>query len=83
MILAMSSESLLDLARSRQPADRERLLLAIVDLCDAPNGSEAMKVSSNQALLSSIFMSLVVEAERSIRHLLSQGSPMPTGPPVP
>ena len=72
MILAMSSESLLDLARSRQPADRERLLLAIVDLCDAPNGSEAMKVSSNQALLSSIFMSLVVEAERSIRHLLSQ-----------
>ena len=72
MILAMSSESLLDLARSRQPADRERLLLAIVDLCDAPNGGEAMKTSSNQALLSSIFMSLVVEAERSIRHLLSQ-----------
>ena len=72
MILAMSSESLLDLARSRQPADRERLLLAIVDLCDAPNGGEAMKASSNQALLSSIFMSLVVEAERSIRHLLSQ-----------
>ncbi len=72
MILAMSSESLLDLARSRQPADRERLLLAIVDLCDGPNGSEAMKASSSQALLSSIFMSLVVEAERSIRHLLSQ-----------
>ncbi len=72
MIPAMSSESLLDLARSRQPADRERLLLAIVDLCDAPNGSEAMKTTSNQAVLSSIFMSLVVEAERSIRHLLSE-----------
>lgn len=72
MILAMSSESLLDLAKSRQPADRERLLLAIVDLCDAPNGSEAMKSPENQALLSSIFMSLVVEAERHIRHLLSQ-----------
>ena len=71
MILAMSSESLLDLAKSRQPADRERLLLAIADLCDAPDGSEAMKSSGNQALLSSIFMSLVVEAERSIRHLLS------------
>lgn len=72
MIPAMSSESLLDLARSRQPADRERLLLAIVDLCDAPNGGEAMKSASNQAVLSSIFMSLVVEAERNIRHLLSE-----------
>jgi uncharacterized protein (DUF2336 family) len=72
VILAMSSESLLNLAKSRQPADRERLLLAIADLCDAPNGSEAMKTPANQALLSSIFMSLVVEAERSIRHLLSQ-----------
>ncbi len=67
----MSSESLLDLAKSRQPADRERLLLAIADLCDAPGGSEAMNSAGIQALLSSIFMSLVVEAERDIRHRLS------------
>jgi len=72
VILAMSSESLLDLAKSRQQADRERLLLAIADLCDAPNGSQATQNPVNQALLSSIFMSLVVEAERHIRHLLSQ-----------
>lgn len=68
----MSSESLLDLAKSRQPADRERLLLAIVDLCDSPYAGEAMKGPPIQALLSSIFMSLVVEAERDIRHRLSQ-----------
>lgn len=67
----MSSESLLDLAKSRQPADRERLLLAIADLCDAPHAGEAMKSASIQALLSSIFMSLVVEAERDIRCRLS------------
>ncbi|WP_296596253.1 DUF2336 domain-containing protein [Phenylobacterium sp.] len=67
----MSSESLLDLAKSRQPADRERLLLAIADLCDSPYASEAMKGPAIQALLSSIFMSLVVEAERDIRHRLS------------
>jgi uncharacterized protein (DUF2336 family) len=67
----MSSESLLDLAKSRQPADRERLLLAIADLCDAPHVGEAMKSPPIQALLSSIFMSLVVEAERDIRHRLS------------
>lgn len=68
----MSSESLLDLAKSRQPADRERLLLAIVDLCDSPYAGEAMKGPPIQALLSSIFMSLVVEAERDIRHRLSE-----------
>ena len=68
----MSGESLLDLAKSRQPADRERLLLAIADLCDTPHASEAMKLPAIQALLSSIFMSLVVEAERDIRHRLSQ-----------
>jgi uncharacterized protein (DUF2336 family) len=70
--LAIGSESLLDLAKSRQPADRERLLLAIADLCDAPHAGEAMKAEGIQALLSSIFMSLVVEAERDIRHRLSQ-----------
>lgn len=70
--LAMNSESLFDLAKSRQPADRERLLLAIADLCDTPNSSEVMKTPAIQALLSSIFMSLVVEAERDIRHRLSQ-----------
>ncbi|MBW8815612.1 MAG: DUF2336 domain-containing protein [Caulobacterales bacterium] len=68
----MSSESLLDLAKSRQPADRERLLLAIADLCDTPLAGAAMKSPAIQALLSSIFMSLVVEAERDIRHRLSQ-----------
>jgi len=68
----MSSESLLDLAKSRQPADRERLLLAIADLCDSPYAGPAMKGPAIQALLSSIFMSLVVEAERDIRHRLSQ-----------
>lgn len=68
----MSSESLLHLAKSRRTADRERLLLAIADLCDAPKADEAMKAPAIQALLSSIFMSLVVEAERDIRRRLSQ-----------
>jgi uncharacterized protein (DUF2336 family) len=70
--LAMSSESLLDLAKSRQPADRERLLLAIADLCGSPFAGEAMRGAAIQGLLSSIFMSLVVEAERDIRHRLSE-----------
>lgn len=72
MSVALSSESLLDLAKSRAPADRERLLLAIADLCDTPHAGEAMKAPQIQGLLSSIFMSLVVEAERDIRQRLSQ-----------
>jgi uncharacterized protein (DUF2336 family) len=70
--VALSSESLLDLAKSRAPADRERLLLAIADLCDTPHAGEAMKAPQIQGLLSSIFMSLVVEAERDIRQRLAE-----------
>ena len=70
--LALSGDSLLDLAKSRAPADRERLLLAIADLCDTPHADDAMRSPGIQALLSSIFMSLVVEAERDIRHRLAE-----------
>lgn len=68
----MSSESLLNLARSRQPADRERLLLAIADLCAAPHADAAARSRPVQALLSSIFMQLVVEAERDLRRRLAE-----------
>jgi uncharacterized protein (DUF2336 family) len=70
--VARGGEVLLDLAKSRQPADRERLLLAIADLCDSPEAGDAMRSAPIQALLSSIFMSLVVEAEREIRRRLSE-----------
>ena len=73
MSVAAKTEEILGLARSRNLQDRERLLLAIVDLCDAGEGAEAvMRSSPVQALLSSIFMSLVVEAERDIRKRLAQ-----------
>ncbi len=71
--VAAKSEEILGLARSRAVQDRERLLLAIVDLCDAGEGAEAVMSSGPvQALLSSIFMSLVVEAERDIRKRLAE-----------
>ncbi|MFI4965303.1 MAG: DUF2336 domain-containing protein [Caulobacterales bacterium] len=67
----MSSESLLELAKSRAPADRERLLLGIVDLCDAGDGAAAMGSPQIQALLNSIFLGLVAGAERDIRKRLA------------
>lgn len=73
MSVATTTDELLDLARSRAPADRERLLLAIVDLCDAGESAAGMMSSEPaQALLNSIFMSLVVEAERDIRRRLAE-----------
>lgn len=73
MTVAAKAEELLNLARSRVPADRERLLLAIVDMCDAgESAASLMSTPPIQALLNSIFMSLVVEAERDIRRRLSE-----------
>ena len=68
----MSSESLLELAKSRAPADRERLLLGIVELCDAGDGAAAMISPQIQALLNSIFLGLVAGAEREIRKRLAE-----------
>lgn len=72
MSLAANSESLLDLAKSRSPADRERLLLGLVELCEAGGAGEAMSQTPVQSLLNSIFLSLVVEAEREIRQRLAE-----------
>jgi len=69
--VATSSESLLELARSRIPADRERLLLGIVDLCDSSDSAEVAANTQIQALLNSIFLGLVASAERDIRQRLS------------
>jgi len=69
--VALNSESLLDLAKSRSPADRERLLLGVVELCEAGSGAEAVRQPQVQASLNSIFLSLVVEAEREIRQKLA------------
>ena len=66
------TEEILSLARSRAQGDRERLLLAVVDLCDATDGGQIMSAPAIQDLLSSIFMSLVVEAERDIRRRLAE-----------
>jgi uncharacterized protein (DUF2336 family) len=62
----------LSLARSREPADRERLLNGIVEMCDAGQAAGRPAAPEVQILLDSIFMTLVVEAERDIRARLAQ-----------
>ena len=65
-----SRERLVHLARSRTPADRDRLLLALADLCRV--GGAAAAHPAVQDLLSSIFLTLVVEAERDMRRRLAE-----------
>ncbi len=62
-------EGLTRMAQSRAAPDRERLLLALADLCRVGGG--AMGEAPVQELLSSVFLSLVVEAERDIRRRLA------------
>jgi uncharacterized protein (DUF2336 family) len=59
---------LLDLARSRAPGDRERLLLGLTSLCRASPDAAA----SQGTLLSDVFVALVQQAERDIRRELAR-----------
>ena len=60
------------LAQSRDTADRERLLMAVVDLCEGVHATSPSEVAAAQAVLGDLFMSLVVEAERSVRRRLAE-----------
>jgi uncharacterized protein (DUF2336 family) len=66
---AAHAGKLIDLARSREPGDRERLLLSIADLCDSSPDSGRPEI---RELLDDVFMALVVEAERDIRRALAE-----------
>ena len=71
MSIALQAERLLTLAKTRAPADRERLLLAIAELCENAEIVGQLDSAAVQALLNDIFMCLVVEAERDIRRRLA------------
>lgn len=72
MSVVGQTQQLLELAHSRDPADRERLLTSIIDLCEAQAGGGLELDAAVQGLVESIFMSLVVEAERDIRARLAE-----------
>jgi len=66
--LVKLNEDMVAMARSRSPADRERLLMSVADLCQ-----EGENLSADaQATIQAIFMDLVVQAERDIRRRLSE-----------
>jgi uncharacterized protein (DUF2336 family) len=77
--LAAPPQDMLALAQSRAPADRERLLMSVADLCNAPGPL----TGDAKVLVQDIFMGLVVQAERDIRMRLSlKLSDAPWAPPA-
>ena len=66
---AVQARDLMELAHGRHEGDRERLLLAVADLCEA--SPEAARPEL-QPLIDDVFMALVVEAERGIRKALAE-----------
>jgi uncharacterized protein (DUF2336 family) len=63
------ADELIHLARSRTTGDRERLLLAVADLCDGAPDPRSPEI---QTLVGDLFMTLVVDAERDIRRALAE-----------
>jgi uncharacterized protein (DUF2336 family) len=63
---------ILALAQSRAPEDRERLMLALVDLCQNAASGGSVLEPAVQMLMNSIFMTLVADAEKRIRQTLSE-----------
>lgn len=63
----LSATDLLDLARSKAPDDRQRLLTAVINLCEGAGPSTPMP-----PVLGEIFLTLAAQAERHIRQQLSE-----------
>lgn len=82
MTIAVEAADLLLLARSRHPADRERLLDAIVALCDRADIDDVARPAVRE-LVGSVFLSLVAEVEKDLRRRLAEKiAPAPWAPPA-
>lgn len=72
MSVGDKARNLLELAKSRSPDSRERLLMAVADLCDTARDSGALDVGGVRDLLNDIFQALVIQAEHDIRRRLAE-----------
>lgn len=66
---ALAAHPLIDLAHRRTEGDRNRLLLAMVDMCAT---SEEVRQPELRSLLGDVFIRLAAEAEREIRKALAE-----------
>ncbi len=71
MSLASNPADLLALAHSRDPADRERLLGGMVDLCAEAEADQTPLSPQISKLVEDLFITLVEQAEHDIRRRLA------------
>jgi uncharacterized protein (DUF2336 family) len=65
------AQQILILAKSKDPADRERLMLSLATLCEAAQGGQTLEPAV-QVLVDQVFSSLIDQAERDIRRALAE-----------
>ena len=65
-------DALISLAKSREPADRERLLMNIVSLCEMAGPGGDAEARRAKSLIDDLFMTLVLDAEREVRRRLAE-----------
>jgi uncharacterized protein (DUF2336 family) len=71
-LLGAQPDALLVLAKSREPADRERLLMNIVSLCEMAGPGQDAEAARAKTLIDELFMALVLDAEREVRRRLAE-----------
>lgn len=71
-MLAVRTDDLLTLAHSRAPADRERLLGGVVELCNAAQDAQGVLPPDAASLVEGVFIALIEQAEREIRKSLAE-----------
>jgi uncharacterized protein (DUF2336 family) len=71
-LLGAQPDALLNLAKSREPADRERLLMNIVSLCEMAGSGGDDEAVRAKSLIDELFMTLVLDAEREVRRRLAE-----------
>ncbi len=65
------TDDLLDLAKSHDPRDRERLLMGVVALCEQ-GGSNTAQNEHARTLIEQVFMALVAQTEGDVRRKLAE-----------
>lgn len=71
-MLAAQTAELLSLAHSREPADRERLLAGVVELCNGAQEQNGSLPPEASHLVEGVFVALVGQAEHDIRRSLAE-----------
>ena len=71
-MIGAQPDALLTLAKSREPADRERLLIGIVSLCELTGPAGNADATRAKALVDDLFTTLLVDAEHGVRRRLAE-----------